>query len=193
MQPAVVTVSLLDGSEPSTYRVASDASVGLIRRRATAQYGAQKLTLCCDGVVLDDTTLVCDLPVHRQLTGWTPRHTATTAAPTAAARVVVHFDRKQAWRYAQAAARVSAKLLSMFSFGTWLRIIIWLVLLSTAGHVGLGGPFLIASALYFVWCVGFSDGENQGVSAYTVFNRDYAALPGQLFAEELQRNMTGGV
>lgn len=75
--------------------------------------------------------------------------------------------------------------------GTWLRTAIWLSLFYGACRVELGGPFLVASLLWLTWLVGFSDGGGDGVSAYTVFNRDFAALPGQLMAEELQRNVVG--
>ena len=57
--------------------------------------------------------------------------------------------------------------------------------------VDLGGPYLVVSACWLVWSVGFSDRTEGEVSAYTVFNEGLQALPGQLRGEDLQRDLVG--
>ena len=77
--------------------------------------------------------------------------------------------------------------------GSWLRLALWLMLSITASYAELLGPWLIATATYLVWRFGFSDREEGEESAYTVFNRGLRALPGQLRAEDVQRDMLMGV
>jgi hypothetical protein len=77
--------------------------------------------------------------------------------------------------------------------GSWLRLALWLMLSITASYAELLGPWLIATATYLVWRFGFSDREAGEESAYTVFNRGLRALPGQLRAEDVQRDMLMGV
>ena len=74
--------------------------------------------------------------------------------------------------------------------GTWA---LWLMLSITASYAELLGPWLISTATYLVWRYGFSDREAGEESAYTIFNRGLRALPGQLRAEDVQRDMLMGV
>ena len=104
-----VTVQMVDGTE-HVVRVAPDKNIGLVRRRAALPSGP-RLELCCDGTMLADGVLVRDLPAHRRLTGWYPRYSRSDEATNTAAAVVrIAFDRRRAWRYAQAAVRVTTKV-----------------------------------------------------------------------------------
>ena len=194
-----VTILLTDGTELARLRLSPEKTIGLIRRRA-APNSSSKLVLCCDGTLLSDSVLVRELRSLTRfardneicLTAWYPRYSQEKSSATAASRAgALLLDRRQLWRYARVAARFLAAVLRMIPLGTWVRLLVWLALFCAVCHVELGGPFLVASAMWFVWHVGFSDGNINGVSAYTVFNRDMAALPGQLMAEEVQRNVVG--
>ena len=55
------------------------------------------------------------------------------------------------------------------------------------------GPWLVATATYLVYLFGFSEREAGQESAYTVFNDNMRALPGQLRAEDVQRDLMRGV
>ena len=73
---------------------------------------------------------------------------------------------------------------------TWAKLAVWFVVFRTACRGDLGVPFLVATATYLFWRFGFSERGEGEESAYTVFN-GMRALPGQLRAEELQRQMHG--
>ena len=75
----------------------------------------------------------------------------------------------------------------------WAKFAAWLIVARCTSTVELLGPFLIASATYFVYCFGFRERGEAEESAYTVFNRNFRALPGQLRAEELERNVVAGI
>ena len=102
------------------------------------------------------------------------------------------LDREQIRRAASLLVATVRAVLCAIPIGEWLRFGIWSAVFYAALRTGVGGPFLIVSALWLVWRVGFSDGSTDGTSsAYTVFNRDFVALPGQIQAEDLQRDMVG--
>ena len=62
-----------------------------------------------------------------------------------------------------------------------------------ASRIGLLGPFLILLSTYLVYVYGFSERDREQESAYTVFNHGHRALPGQLRAEEIERQMAIGM
>lgn len=76
--------------------------------------------------------------------------------------------------------------------GTWVRLVVWLSLSIGASYGELLGPWLIATATYLVYQYGFDERAAGQESAYTVFN-GLRALPGQLRAEDIQRDMVQGV
>ena len=185
-----VTMTEVDGTK-TELRVLPDRTIGFVRRRAQLT-GAPRLNLCCEGALLADETLVRSLPAHRELTAWYPRYSRAqggVSAQKSAARAVL--DREQVRRTVSLLVATVRAVLRAIPIGEWLRFGIWSAVFYAALRTGVGGPFLIVSALWLVWRVGFSDGSTDGTSAYTVFNRDFVALPGQIQAEDLQRDMVG--
>ena len=185
-----VTMTELDGTK-TELRVLPDRTIGFVRRRAQLT-GAPRLNLCCEGAVLVDEMLVRSLPAHRELTAWYPRYSRAQGdvrGHKSAARAVL--DREQAWRAASLLVATVRAVLRAVAIGEWLRFGMWSVVFFAAWRSDVGGPFLILSALVLVWRVGFSDRSTEAASAYTVFNQDFRALPGQIQAEDLQRDLVG--
>lgn len=146
---------------------------------------------------------------HRELTAWWPRFSAADAARVdahggaggVASSVLASRASLQARalaRRAEAATRwligaaapelariAAARPLLLAKIATWMTLFY-------AAHwrLELGGPFLVASACWGVWQVGFSERRAGEESAYTVFN-DGRALPGQMRGEDLQAQMVG--
>ena len=197
-----VTISTFDG-ELTRLRVRPSETMGHVRRRLQTP-GGPRLNLCCEGAVLADEAVVASLPSHRQLSGWHPRHTRHRSeqqqhSHRAARAVGAALDRRAVLAAARrwalrggAAARLAAAAAHSLGLAAWLRLGLWLALFWASGRVELGGPFLIASAAVLVWHIGFSERGAEAESAYTVFNRGFRALPGQLHAEDVQRQVAGG-
>jgi hypothetical protein len=199
-----LTVVAMDGEE-LRLRVRPGDTISHCRRRlqALAQQGPEPV-LCCEGAVLADGVLVDSLPAHRRLASWLPRYTrhrseAQVRERSLAARAAA-FDRRAAAATVRRAAvlaanvaRTTLKAARNVDVGVWLRLAVWLPLFWAVCRVDLGGPFLIVSAVALLWRVGFSERPGDAESAYTVFNRDFRALPGQLNQEDVQRAATGGL
>ena len=65
---------------------------------------------------------------------------------------------------------------------------VWFVLMLVCRHYRLGHPFIITSLIVLL-LNNLGDKKAGDVSAYTVFNADMRALPGQLRMEDLEREM----
>ena len=74
------------------------------------------------------------------------------------------------------------------SLRTWLKLAVWFVLMLVCRHYRLGHPFIITSLIVLL-LNNLGEKKAGDVSAYTVFNADMRALPGQLRMEDLEREM----
>lgn len=212
----VVRVADVSGRTLATVHVRRGDTVGEVRKRLMQQMrldgfpaGVTGVQLCSQGAVLHDDRLpALD---HRELTAWWPRYSRGDAAAASAhagglgasasallASSVASLRSQALSRRAAATARwlagtvapelaraVSARPLLLAKLATWTALFY-------AAHwrLELGGPFLVASAGWAVWQVGFSERGDGEASAYTVFNGG-RALPGQLQGEDLQAQMVG--
>lgn len=183
------------GGATQAFSARQHDSIGALKQRIASQLGlfAAGTELCCDGRLLADRERVGDLPSHK-LTAWCRRYSRRSRGDFAsstllqARRSFIDFplDRKRAVTMARAAA---AALLRV-SLWTWVRAAVWLALWTGASRVDLHGPFFIATAVAAVGAYGFSERCEGEESAYTIFNGG-RALPGQMNAEDLQRDLVG--
>ena len=204
-----LTLTTLDGNS-TPIRCKPTETIGHVRRRlqptatsssSSSSSSAPRINLSCDGVLLADDALVATLTTNH-LTGWTPRYTSHRSDDQrrglAQRTMQAALDREQLvalarklWSAAVRYARAAAEVARTVSPSLWLKLGAWLALFYLVCRADLGGPFLVVSALVFVWRVGFSDRSAQEESAYTVFNHGFRALPGQLQQEDVQRNVVG--
>jgi hypothetical protein len=174
---------------------------------------APQLQLVCNGThCVDDGAQLSTLP-GRTFTAWLPRysrHVSDAAQARAATHAAErsHYEANKFRIEARAlivgmrrrlTAAVSAlrrhaplvrSTLGRVERRTWGTLALWGGLTLLARELGLAMPFLILAAIYGIFA---NLGSNQGgVSAYTVFN-GMRALPGQLQAEDIQRDMLRGI
>lgn len=191
--------------------------VGTLRARLAAVVGlpaeAPPLQLVCNGThCVDDGAQLSALPC-RAFTAWVPRysrHVSDAAKVHAAKRAAdkryyeenklqvearaLIADARHRLSAALSAVRRHAPLvrsaLGRVERRTWGTLALWGGLTLFARELGFAMPFLILAAIYGI----FSNlGSNQGgASAYTVFN-GMQALPGQLHADDVQRDMLRGI
>ena len=76
--------------------------------------------------------------------------------------------------------------------GVWARAGAWLVLALLTVRLQLWPPFLIVSCVWLMWTYGLGERGAGEESAYTVFN-NFRALPGQMGADEIQRQVARGL
>lgn len=176
-------------------------TIGSLRRRlaAIANVPPLQLKMAANGVLLSDSAKAA---AHPGITVWSsPRYSSQRSSSSAAfssqgrawdVHTVVTAARRAlavAKRTLSSTAAAGSALRSM-PLSLWAKLALWLAVCVPAWRGGLGGPFLIVSALAFVYAFGFSDRQAGEESAYTVFNGG-RALPGQMGAEDIQRQMVG--
>ena len=200
-----------------TLRLRPTERVGTLRARLATAVGmpsnAPPLELVCNGLrCTDDAAHLATLP-GRALTAWAPRysrHISDAAGAQAAVRAAErsHYEAhklkiearafcisalQQAGALASAARRQTpmvSRQLARVERRTWGRLALWIGLTMISRELGLAMPFLIAAAIYAIF--NNLGSNNGGESAYTVFN-GMRALPGQVRAEDIQRDMMRGV
>ena len=200
-----LSVDVLNGATcPTTTTVTLDTgdSLLVLKKRLCAATGlpATTLKLCCAGkVLLDDDQRIGSLPSTR-LTAWGPRFTklrSDKAFEAAEVRREVAEEQRRArarpwWQRWWTAARLHwpavRAALQTVSLRTWLKLAVWFVLMLVCRHYRLGHPFIITSLIVLL-LNNLGDKKAGDVSAYTVFNADMRALPGQLRMEDLEREM----
>ena len=200
-----LSVDVLNGATcPTTTTVTLDTgdSLLVLKKRLCAATGlpATTLKLCCAGkVLLDDDQRIGSLPSTR-LTAWGPRFTklrSDKAFEAAEVQREVAEEQRRArarpwWQRWWTAARlhwpVVRAALQTVSLRTWLKLAVWFVLMLVCRHYRLGHPFIITSLIVLL-LNNLGDKKAGDVSAYTVFNADMRALPGQLRMEDLEREM----
>jgi hypothetical protein len=201
-----VCVDVLNGATtcPTTTTVTLDTgdSLLVLKQRLCTATGlpATTLKLCCAGkVLLDDEQRIGSLPSTR-LTAWGPRFTKLRSDKAFEAaevqREVVEEQRRALarpwWQRWRTAARLHwpavRAALQTVRLRTWLKFAVWFLLMLVCRHYRLGHPFVITSLIVLLLS-NLGDKKAGDVSAYTVFNTDMAALPGQLRMEDLEREM----
>ena len=200
-----LSVDVLNGATcPTTTTVTLDTgdSLLVLKKRLCAATGlpATTLKLCCAGkVLLDDDQRIGSLPSTR-LTAWGPRFTklrSDKAFEAAEVQREVAEEQRRArarpwWQRWWTAARLHwpavRAALQTVSLRTLLKLAVWFVLMLVCRHYRLGHPFIITSLIVLL-LNNLGDKKAGDVSAYTVFNADMRALPGQLRMEDLEREM----
>eukprot|EP01088_Endostelium_zonatum_P005172 TRINITY_DN16654_c0_g1_i1.p1 TRINITY_DN16654_c0_g1~~TRINITY_DN16654_c0_g1_i1.p1 ORF type:complete len:197 (-),score=57.18 TRINITY_DN16654_c0_g1_i1:17-607(-) len=78
------------------------------------------------------------------------------------------------------------------SWKIWLEIGIWLLLFYVFIKIEFGLVYIILSFFYFMIRSMMGSKSTPGVSAYSVFNKDFKSLPGQFSAQEFEQSLRGG-
>ena len=192
-----VQVRFLDGDRHHVSMRATER-VHALKERLAARTGcdAGQLQLCCNGQLLGSDLAVGALPSGPLLTAWTARYSSPRSEEASAlARVHQQAAKTRHWeaglqlcRTAQQYSVVVLHGLRCVPRGAWVRFVCWTSLMLVARHYRAGLPFVIAT---LIWLMLTNLGERKtgDVSAYTVFNRDYQTLPGQLRAEDIEREL----
>ena len=187
-----VTVELFDGARHRVSLPAS-ATIGSLRRRLPATISAS--VLCSQGVVLADHAAIAELPLPRVLSAWASRYSKQRSqelADIAAARLDAgRAKREQRQQQLRALSVAMLEFLSHLSWQTWASLAAFGVLLKLAASIELVMPYLFVCTLVFLSKYGFTERRADEESPYTVFNHGYRALPGQMNAQDLQRNLHG--
>ena len=72
----------------------------------------------------------------------------------------------------------------------WIKLLLWVVLLYCFAAIEFGTVFVIASGFYIVYANLGGEGRQEGTSsAYSVFNRDFKALPGTYSASAFENSL----
>jgi len=75
-----------------------------------------------------------------------------------------------------------------------IKLAFWALLWTWFIMQGFGTIFLIMSMFYAIYANLGTGGRNDGApSAYSVFNKDFERIPGTFSAEQLERELIGGV
>lgn len=203
-----VRISDTTGANLAEISMRQGDTVGTVRQKLLHQMRTFQgfpegvsVRLCSDGAILSDDRQLLS-PAQNEMFAWCPRYSQSVVPPAYAREgasageharallVRVSFDLRSlaAWLLSAGrtlqplaieAARVTARHPRMLA-----KLAVWAALFYFAHwRVELGGPFLVASACWAVWQVGFSERSEGEESAYTVFNGG-RALPGQLRQEE---------
>mgnify|MGYP003684844711 CR=1 FL=1 len=203
---------LWDGQQRTVLLRPSERLATLCHRLAPSLAPSLSLKLCCDGEFCPDLSAPLSSLRGRTLTAWLPRYSrhvsdAAAACAAAAAQARAHYEanriRIEARKLLRHTGRMAVALaadaragvprvrrgLACVPLRMWGKLALWSGLTLLARELGLGMPFLIVAAIYAIFSnLGVRDG---GESAYTVFN-GMRALPGQLQAEDLQRDLMRG-
>ena len=195
----MVHVSNLGSGSELTLHTRENERVGELRRKILQQLGGgsgqMELRLCCDGVVLSDDSMLISALNSGRLTAWCPRHTrhrSDEQEGVARARAIAaRLGREETLRKIQQYASLCIGMVRQHA--TYLRVakLVGFLLLTKLLPIDLIGPFWAVCACWLIWSVGFSERADDEQSAYTVFNQGMQALPGQIRAEDLQRDMVG--
>lgn len=204
MASSTTTLEVQLNGEAHSVALDGGASVEGLKRRLSTLSGipSAKLQLVCAGEVLqDDEQRVCDLR-STSLFAWTARYSKVRSD---AAHAVAHEERRKdeerreelarpLWRRLWAGARLHAPTVvaALRTVGprTWLKFSIWFVLMLVCRHYRLGQPFVITT-LIVLMLSNLGERKPGEASAYTVFNDDMQALPGQLQMEDFEGELRG--
>eukprot|EP00322_Chrysochromulina_rotalis_P011993 CAMPEP_0115890674 /NCGR_PEP_ID=MMETSP0287-20121206/33471_1 /TAXON_ID=412157 /ORGANISM="Chrysochromulina rotalis, Strain UIO044" /LENGTH=230 /DNA_ID=CAMNT_0003347449 /DNA_START=8 /DNA_END=701 /DNA_ORIENTATION=+ len=216
-----LSIVLFDGSEHLVHARPIE-TVGMLQQRLETVIGLHRPTLCCEGVLLSNhTTAIANRRESRRLTVWGAVRDAQLslsgrimrtqrASPCFAsqrhARLQLEKDQlEERTRHPKVlslsdlprllvrATPVVVAAGRTIPASAWISLAVWLAASIAASRVELLGPWLVMSATYLVYRFGFDEREAGTESAYTVFNNNMRALPGQLRAEDIQRDMMRGV
>ena len=198
----VVHVSNLGGGSELTLQTRQNERVGELRRKILQQQlggssGLQQmeLRLCCDGVVLSDDSLLVSALNSSRLTAWCPRHTRhrsdQTEGVARAKALAAQLGREEMLRKIQQCAKLCVGMVRQHATYERVAKLVAFLLLTKLLPVDLIGPFWAVCACWLLWSMGFRERSDGEQSAYTVFNEGMQALPGQIRAEDLQRDMVG--
>ncbi len=216
---ATLTVRFLDGETIVFDNPRGlGGTAGGLRQRLAERTGlsAASISLCCCGERLPDGHALGTLRSDT-LTAWTTRWSAGRSEHAAALeemRARAGRDRRRevplrAWCALRDNAPEVVRWVRRVPRGVWIRAAVYTVraeptgramacaltphrvaqaLFGLARRAALAMPFTIAS---LIWLMIANLGERRAgdASAYTVFNRDFRALPGQLRAEDFQREL----
>ena len=196
----MLTVDLLNG-DTQCVAIDDDESVEALKKRLSAVTGwsCAKMGLCCKGEVLSNRQCVGGLP-STMLVAWTPRftkHRSDAASDMAAAERHLEAQRRQererpVWQRVASTARLHGPALMAalrtVSLRTWVKAVVWFVLMLMCRHYRLGQPFVITT-LIVLMLSNLGERKPGELSAYTVFNEGQEALPGQLRMEDFEREM----
>ena len=193
MADTAVSVVFFDGRAQS-YSLRPQDTVSELRSRVGLRMGlpSSAVRLACGGVVLSDGRASVSATVGEStVTAWacrSARSRSDDAVRQSRARAAVRV-----WSpWLITAARALADITWRAPLMAWVQLFTWALLFFGAKYVGLTGPFLILSAMHAVYMFGFQERAPGEESAYTVFN-NMRALPGQLRAEDLQRDLVRGM
>ena len=190
-----MSVELLDGTTDNYSLRPQEAVVSELRSRVGSRVGvpASSVKLACDGFLLSDDR--ASLSNVSNATAWVARSARVRSehAQQSMPRKVDVVASARAWYpWLASTARAIAAAARRAPPMAWLRLTTWAILFFGAKYVGLTGPFLLVSAVHLVYLFGFSERAPGEESAYTVFN-NMRALPGQLMAEDLERDLVRGL
>jgi hypothetical protein len=196
--PVDVDVTFFDGTCHFFPACGDGHTVGHLRRKLQQRTGhdsSRLATLSCDGAVLRDSVRLAELPAHRKLSAWYPRYSQSRSESRALAQAKLLSSRVgrghlAAKVKAAIAEFVSGWLRQSTSLRAWAKLGLWVAISAAFKRGDFLGPWLVASLVGFISAYGFSERRSDEESAYTVFNGG-RALPGQLRAEDLQRNVVG--
>eukprot|EP00322_Chrysochromulina_rotalis_P016621 CAMPEP_0115866610 /NCGR_PEP_ID=MMETSP0287-20121206/20338_1 /TAXON_ID=412157 /ORGANISM="Chrysochromulina rotalis, Strain UIO044" /LENGTH=204 /DNA_ID=CAMNT_0003321183 /DNA_START=8 /DNA_END=622 /DNA_ORIENTATION=- len=190
-----LSIVLFDGSEHLVHARPIE-TVGMLQQRLETVIGLHRPTLCCEGVLLSNhTTAIANLP-SRRLTVWGARHARLQLEKDQLEERTRHpkvLSLSDLPRLLVRATPVVVAAGRTIPASAWISLAVWLAASIAASRVELLGPWLVMSATYLVYRFGFDEREAGTESAYTVFNNNMRALPGQLRAEDIQRDMMRGV
>ena len=202
MKLSVDVLNEVTSPTTTTVSLNTDDSLLVLKQCLCAATGlpAATLKLCCAGkVLLDDKQQIGSLPSTR-LTAWGPRFTklrSDLAFEAAESQRQMVEEKRRAlarpwWQRWRAAVHLHwpavRAALQTVSLRAWLKFAVWFVLMLVCRHYRLGQPFVITT-LIVLMLSNLGEKKAGDVSAYTVFNTDMEALPGQLRMEDLEREM----
>tara|TARA_B100000524_G_scaffold142248_1_gene71381 strand:+ start:663 stop:1484 length:822 start_codon:yes stop_codon:yes gene_type:complete len=195
----LITVRFLDGSVQRTHATRT-TTVGQLRkdvaREAQMPGGEASLGLCCQGqVLLHDTATLWDALHGSTLAAWDRRHSRTIAEAKQEARDAAEYAQanarkeaaRQLWQQARDQWPHVKATLRRLPLKTWVLGSGWVLLLLASRYLQVGSVFLMGSAIVFM--LTNLGTRTDGPSAYTVFNRDLRALPGQLQMDDFEREL----
>ena len=198
-------VQFLDASAP--HELAASGSIGTLRRRVAEARGLPadaRVRLCLRGEEITDDGRGAGALEGETLTAWTPRYSAGLSSQLAERSERLRQERaaelafasRPLWRKALDAARIRGPAALAAARrappGVWARAGAWLVLALLTVRLQLWPPFLIVSCVWLMWTYGLGERGVGEESAYTVFN-NFRALPGQMGADEIQRQVARGL
>ena len=188
-----LTIAFFDG-QSATLRLSRSSTIATVKRRLAAP---PTTTLCCNGAILTEKMTIAELPAHATLSAWSPRY-SRHRSENGAAMAEARRDAGRAKREAQMRQLLQLRDIALdyargVSWQTWAAAAVFLLLLRWSAQVELALPFLFVTTLLWFWKYGFQDRKPGEESPFTVFNYGMRALPGQMNAQELERNLLHGM